>query len=70
MKSWVRTAQENKTWLILVFHEVDNQYFEYGTTPERFKEFIAYLKTNNISPITMRDGLNMMSPAVQKAVGE
>jgi len=61
-ESWTQTALKNHTWLILMFHQVDHQLDEYGTTTEHLQSYIDYLVKNGIPTVTMEEGLRMMHP--------
>ena len=65
MKAWIDQAVQNKTWLNLVFHEVDAAanapgVEDYSTTPAILQDVVNYLKNNNIAVITTHQGLQMM----------
>ena len=52
----------NHTWLILMYHQIDHQFDEFGATPEDLQTFLNYLGSNGIPTVTMRQGLGMMNP--------
>jgi peptidoglycan/xylan/chitin deacetylase (PgdA/CDA1 family) len=60
IKAWIDTATANKTWLILMFHQVDTAGAELSMTPTNFQQVVDYLKTQNISVVTMQQGLSQM----------
>lgn len=65
MKEWINHAVETKTWVTLVFHQVDtslpNQGVEdYSTTPAKLQAVLEYLKQNNIAVVTAQQGLQLM----------
>jgi hypothetical protein len=62
MESWVDTAVQNKTWLILVFHQIDLSNDQYGTTPAIFGGLVDYIKSHAVSTVTVQQGLNLMGP--------
>jgi len=60
VKGYIDTAMANKTWLILLFHEVDNNGHTYAVTPALLQEIVDYLKNVGVAPITMDQGLELM----------
>ncbi len=61
-QSWVNSAKNHKTWLILMFHQVDNSGLEYAVDPALFQEMVDYLAGSNTEVITMKQGLGKMLP--------
>jgi hypothetical protein len=61
LKADVDKALSDKTWLILLFHEVNNSGDQYSISPETFQEFVNYLKEKNVVPVTMSEGINSMN---------
>jgi len=63
----IDTATASKTWLILLFHQIDsNGANAYGTTPEMLQDVVDYLTANGVSVITASQGLHLM-PGVPAA---
>lgn len=60
-ESWTQTAMKNRTWLILMFHQIDKQNQRYGATPENLQSYINYLVTHGIPVVTMDQGIKMMN---------
>lgn len=60
MQNWIDTALANKTWLILVFHQVDEQGFPYDTRPGDLQAVVNYLRQRQASVITMKQGIGML----------
>ncbi len=59
VKGWVDTAVSSKTWLILVFHQIDTDNANcYGITPTLLQGIVDYLKTVNVNVVTVDQGLN------------
>lgn len=63
MKSWVDEAVAKKTWLILVFHEVNGSNMPYGTTPEIFEAFVEYVRSSGVATVTVEQGMKMLPAA-------
>jgi peptidoglycan/xylan/chitin deacetylase (PgdA/CDA1 family) len=60
-KGWINQAKSNKTWLILMFHQIDNTGNKNGTTPEIFKGIVDYLMLTNTKVVTIGEGVGMMN---------
>lgn len=60
VKDSIDKAINDKTWLILLFHEVNNSGREYSVTPELFQQIVDYLKSKNMAPITIEQGVGLM----------
>lgn len=61
IKGWIDTARQSKTWLILVFHQVDNNGGLYSIPPARLQEVVNYLKDTHIKVVTASQGLAQMA---------
>jgi peptidoglycan/xylan/chitin deacetylase (PgdA/CDA1 family) len=61
IKSFIDKARTDKTWVVLLFHQVDNSGAPYAVTPAVFNQMVDYLKQINMQPITLRDGTELMS---------
>lgn len=61
-KSYIDTALRDKTWVILLFHEVNNSGRPYSVTPVLFQQIVDYLVAQKITPITMAQGVALMNP--------
>jgi peptidoglycan/xylan/chitin deacetylase (PgdA/CDA1 family) len=61
VKNWIDTASATNTWLILVFHQTDNDNSNcYGDTPQTLQSIVNYLKTSNVDVVTVSEGLQKM----------
>lgn len=60
IKQWIDIAERDKTWLVLVFHQVIDNPGTYDTSPSVLQDIVNYLKTKNASVITTREGLQKM----------
>jgi peptidoglycan/xylan/chitin deacetylase (PgdA/CDA1 family) len=60
VKAAIDDTVAQKTYLILLFHEVDNSGDPYSITPDLFQQIISYLQTNNVSVVTTSAALQMM----------
>ena len=61
-KQWIDTAKSSKTWLTLMFHQVDDAGGPIGTTPPRLQEIVDYLASQNVRVVTVTEGLGLMNP--------
>ncbi len=62
IQTWIDTAKQNNTWLILMFHQVDTTGEELSITPANFQLVVNYLKANATPVVTMNQGINLMAP--------
>ncbi len=61
INAWLKTAQDNKVWLILVYHQI-NEQSAYSRTTAQLTSDLQAIKASNIDVVTMKQG----SEAVQK----
>lgn len=52
MASWIEQAKTEKGWLIITFHQIDNEHREFAVTPELFEQIIVLLEESAI-PIVL-----------------
>ncbi len=62
VKAYVEKAMRDRSWGILLFHEVNNSGNTYSVTPEFLKQVVEYLEQQNITPITVEEGVAKMAP--------
>jgi peptidoglycan/xylan/chitin deacetylase (PgdA/CDA1 family) len=62
IKAMIDSSIQNKTWLILVLHEVDNSGSQYSTSPSKLQQIVDYLKLKNASVVTVSQVLAQMAP--------
>ena len=58
IKKWILDAKAKKSWLNLVFHQVDTIDEEYSTSPETFKKIITEIKNSGINVVLPSQVLN------------
>jgi peptidoglycan/xylan/chitin deacetylase (PgdA/CDA1 family) len=63
VQGWINTAQQTGTWLILTFHLIDNSSDFYGTTPQTFQQIINLVKSSNLTPVTVAQGVAALNSA-------
>ncbi len=56
VKSWIDSATNNKTWVVLVFHQIDNSKSQYSFTPSNLTKVVNYLKQKNTRVVTITEG--------------
>ena len=62
IKSWIDKATQDKLWLIINFHRIDNSGNSYTYSPEKLQEIVNYLVTKNVRVVTLREGVSLMTP--------
>jgi len=63
VQAWANQAAQDKSWLILMFHQIDANLLEnLGATPEMLQQIIDYIKTADVDIVKMRDGVSLMTP--------
>ena len=61
VKAWIDSARANKTWLILLFHQVDNSGNQYSTTPAMINQIADYLKASHLPVVTNVEGISKLA---------
>lgn len=56
IQGWIDAAILEKKWLILLFHQIDNNPGEYHYQPVNFGTICAYIANSNIANVTVREG--------------
>jgi peptidoglycan/xylan/chitin deacetylase (PgdA/CDA1 family) len=62
IKGWIDSAKADKTWLILVFHQIDHSGDEYSATPELLQQIVDYLVQQNVPVKTNAEGISELTP--------
>lgn len=60
VKSWIDRALLDQSWLILMFHGVDQSGGAYSVTPDTLQQIVNYLSSNGVQVVTVGQGLQMM----------
>ena len=61
IQAWVDEAVQNNVWLILMFHQIDDDLAAtFGTTPAILQSTVDYAASTGIEIVTMRDGVALM----------
>ena len=61
IRAWIDVALKNKTWLILMYHQIDSLGAELSATPTDLQAVVNYLQEKNADVITLSEGINQMS---------
>jgi peptidoglycan/xylan/chitin deacetylase (PgdA/CDA1 family) len=62
IKAWIDTALTQKTWLILMYHQVDTSGLDLAQTPSDFQTTVDYLLAKNAWVVTLKKGITLMNP--------
>jgi peptidoglycan/xylan/chitin deacetylase (PgdA/CDA1 family) len=63
VQHWVAQAAADKTWLILMFHQEDeNIAHDLGVTPQLLQQIVDYVHTANVDVVTVKEGVAQMNP--------
>lgn len=60
VKFWIDRAIADKTWVILVFHQIDYSGQTYSATPEMLQQIVDYLVLQNVSVLTNSQGAALL----------
>lgn len=60
VKEWVEHCKANKVWLILMFHQIDNEGREWSTTPQKLSEIVYFIRNQNMPVVTIKEGIKKM----------
>lgn len=66
VKEWINKAKTDKTWLVLVYHQVDNPGDSYSITSSNLDTEFSYLKKSGIQVLTVDDALVELLPQIDK----
>ncbi|OHA18019.1 MAG: hypothetical protein A2836_01855 [Candidatus Taylorbacteria bacterium RIFCSPHIGHO2_01_FULL_45_63] len=60
IKTWIDQVNVSKTWLILMFHQIDYSKNQYSTTPEILQGVVNYIKSTDTPSRTITEGLSLL----------
>jgi peptidoglycan/xylan/chitin deacetylase (PgdA/CDA1 family) len=66
LADWLETAKADHTWLVLVYHDVDDSGGQYDRSISEFKADIETIKQSNIPTLTMSQALSNISSQTKK----
>ncbi len=55
--AWVAKAKKDKTWLVLVYHQVDNPEDQYSVSSKDFDKHLAAIKSSGLTVLTMEKAI-------------
>lgn len=58
VQAWVKQAQQENTWLVLLYHVITTSPDQYDTTPALFDQQLKVIKDSGITVLTYKDALN------------
>jgi peptidoglycan/xylan/chitin deacetylase (PgdA/CDA1 family) len=62
-QSWLDDARNSNAWLILMFHQVnDDLTADLGVSPALFQQMVDALVAQQVTVVTMEQGLGLMNP--------
>lgn len=64
VESWVKKAKTDKTWLVLVYHQVDNPDDQYSVSRGDLEAEFRYLKESTLPVVTIDQALKEIMPQV------
>ncbi len=62
LQSWLDKAKADKTWLILVFHQIDTSGEQYSSTPAQLARYLDDIAARNLPVVTVSGGIGEVSP--------
>lgn len=65
VNAWVNQAITDKSWLVILYHQIDNSSSEFSTTPANLENNLSYIKNSGITAVTVNQALNELIPQVQ-----
>lgn len=63
IKREIEAAQEQKVWLILLFHKVEDSDEQYNVRPEVFRQMVEFLVARRVKMVTTYEGLRLTGKA-------
>lgn len=63
VRNWIDSAIANKTWLVLLFHDVDATGTTYSVAPQFFQHVVDYVVQKQVPVVTMSQALQAMQRA-------
>jgi hypothetical protein len=70
VNQWIEDARNSKSWLILMFHQIQNKQEEYATTPDNFREIINIVANSKLPVVLPSQVLNMVDSQEDQNIEE
>ena len=58
--SWIRHAKENNLWLILVYHQIDDNG-KFSNSVKTFENHLKLIKNNNVKTLTVQQAIEQLN---------
>lgn len=62
INTWIDTAQHDKTWLVLVFHEANTSGAQYSITPQDLDDVLTHIDNKHMPILTVDQAINEIKP--------
>lgn len=59
VQEWIAAAEKNNTWLILMFHQIDDSGDFYGSSPALLRQITTDIKSAGLRVVTMSEGVDV-----------
>ena len=59
IKTWIQEASVTKSWLILMFHQVDTNHHDLGVTPQNLKLILQQIKDSKLKVVVPSQALEV-----------
>lgn len=60
VKDWIDEAKATNTWLVLMFHHIDDSGTQYGTTPAILQGIVDHLNGRQLKSVTVKEGVRLL----------
>jgi peptidoglycan/xylan/chitin deacetylase (PgdA/CDA1 family) len=60
VQEWISAAKKNNTWLVLMFHQIDDTSEFYGNSPTLLRQITSDISNAGLRVVTLRDGAEML----------
>lgn len=61
VRQWIAEAAQTRTWLILMFHQIDDSKIEYTTSPKTFESMIKEVKDSGLPVVLPTQVLHLQT---------
>jgi hypothetical protein len=59
IRTWLEKAAKEKTWVILMFHQIDESNNEWSMTPAMFQQTLTIIQEIDIPVVTASEALSI-----------
>jgi peptidoglycan/xylan/chitin deacetylase (PgdA/CDA1 family) len=64
--TWIKEAQDSSSWLIIVFHQIDDKKGEFSTTPQLYTQMVQAVLDSEIQVVLPSQALGLTDERVKK----